>query len=546
MKKVFYFILTAVLTAFVSCQKTGPEVPEETEKTEETEPVWVEIPFSVNTQITKVVYDNGYSRKDGDKLSIHCASREDISGLLNYDSVENKWTGYLRYLESEGEPAQGTSLTVTLVHADNADESTYAHGVMSVSTLKDAAERLSLLTGSISYGEGTSVTLHQQATFVETTVTFNFVGTGHMPTGTTPVDVIVGGETIASGTANLQNEADPGDPADYKARFFMALPGGTTITKDDYLEICDRVVPLRNPDAGNATLVANTRYTMNRSYDFKPELGDPYWSDGTYGGVSHDPGVEVVGIIVYVNKHDTEGSGDRALTEYGAGYGHALVMALHNANAVGMAWGEKTLHTTKINSASDVVATTYVSGYTNTTESEITVTAAIAARNYRSDQNDVHSNDSGWFLPSIGQWVYSISEDGFGGADPVDEWTLNDDKKTNWLDNGAIGNALIYVKSGSTNENLLVTSLNARLEVLRTHFGCEYDSFGMTSGSDFSDNYWSSSEYDANNAIRLNFGSVEKKSSTYYTTIKINKEDKAKTWTWKEPFIMKVRPFLAF
>lgn len=534
MKKAFYFILMAVLTAVVSCQKTGPD---------KAEPVWVEIPFSVNAQISKVNYDNGYSRKDGDKLSVHCASREDISGFLNYDGSDGKWNGHLRYLESEGEPAVGTPLTVTLVHADNADESTYAHGVMSVSTLKDAAERLSLLTGSINYGATTPVTLYQQATFVETAVTFNFVGTGSMPTGTTSVDVIVGGATVASGTAELQNEAGPGEPADYKARFFMALPGGTTLTENDYLEVCDRVIPLRDAGASAVSLVANKRYTMDRSCDYKPELGDPYWSDGTYGRVSHDPGVEVVGIIVYVNNDNSEGS--RALTEYGAGYGHALVMALHNA-AEGMAWGEKTLHTEKITTANQVVSTSNVSGYANTTESETAVTAAIAARNYRSGQNDTHTSDSGWFLPSIGQWVYSISTDGFGGADPVDEWTLNDTGRSNWLASGTIGNALIYVKSGSTNVNLLVKSLNDRLEVLRAHFGCEYDSFGMTSGSDFSDNYWSSSEYDANSAIRLNFGSVEKKGSIYYTTVKINKEDKAKTWTWKEPFIMKVRPFLAF
>jgi hypothetical protein len=533
MKKHLFFILTAALAALVSCQKTGPE---------EKEPVWVEIPFSVKAEVTKVSYDAGYSRKDGDKLSVRGATREDISGVLDYDSGEGKWTGNLRYLESEGEPVEGvTALTVTLVHADNDDESTYGHGLMSVSTLKDAAERLSLLTGSLIYGDMTPVTLYQQATFVETTVSFTLVGISSMPTGETPVDVIIGGDIVASGMANLQNVAASGEPADYKAHFFIALPGSTTITDSDYIEICDRDVPLRDAGASAVTLVANKRYTMNRSHDFKPELGDPYWSDGTYGRISHRPGVEVVGIIVYVNNDDTEDS--RALTEYSYGYGHALVMALHNA-AEGVAWGEKTLHTESITRASQVIATTNVSGYNNTTELETNVAAANYARNYRNNENDVHQNDSGWFLPSIGQWAYAISEHGFGGADPVDQW--KNSGNTQWTTSGSIGNSLIYVKSGSTNENLLVKSLNDRLEVLKTDFGCAYDSFGMTVGSDFSDNYWSSSEYDASNAIRLNFGSVEKKGSIYYTTIKINKESKVSTWTWKEAFPMKVRPFLAF
>ena len=163
---------------------------------------------------------------------------------------------------------------------------------------------------------------------------------------------------------------------------------------------------------------------------------------------------------------------------------------------------------------------------------------------YRGNSNDNHSNDTGWFLPSIGQWIYTISTRGFGGAAPAEQWiTTTSDKP--WLTNGSIGN-LVLVKEGETDENILVVSLNNRLEVLKQHLGCNYDSFGMWIGSDYSDSYWTSSEYDSEKAIRMNLGSVEVKNNKYYSSIKVAALDRGSTWAWKEGFLMKVRPFLAF
>ena len=551
MKKVFYFILTVVLTALVSCQKTGPA-----------EPVWVEIPYSVSTDITKVTYNNGYSQKTGDKLRVKGTVREDISGLLTYDSGAGEWSGTLRYLESEGEPEAGvTELTVTLVHADNDDESTYAHGCLGVHTLQEAAERLSLLTGSTTFGSTGKVTLTQQATFVEVTVAFNFIGTGTMVTGETSVDVIVGGNTIASGTADLENVAAQGDPAEYQAHFFMALPGGTAISENDYVDICDRKAYLRNSGAANATLAANTKYTLTRTIDFKPELGDPYWSDGTYGRIAHPSGVEVVGIIVFVNNYADSDESDlakeaRALTEYiapnletgvPAKYGHALVMSLRNADP-NIKWGStSTRYTEAVQSPSQTLATTNVRGYLNT-QAQGTETAPLAALNYRS--GDTHTGvDSGWFLPSIGQWMYSISTRGFGGADPAEDWTVTNNK--NWLTQGGLGN-LVGVMKSSSSENALVLSLNNRLEVLKQDFGCDYDAFGMTVNGLFGDNYWTSSEYSANQALRMNFGTVEIINNQQYSTIKVSAVTKSnKNFTYSTggvsyTYPMKVRPFLAF
>lgn len=540
MKKVFWFILTAVLTAFVSCQKQGPA-----------EPVWVEIPYSVSTDITKVTYNNGYSQKAGDKLRVRGVTREDISGILEYNSGVGQWEGNLRYLESEGEPAVGTELTVTLVHADNDDESTYAHGCLGVSTLAEAAEKLSLLTGSTTFGSTGTVTLTQQATFVQVTVSFDFVGTGTMVTGETSVDVTVGGDHIASGTAEIANVAASGDP-DYEAYFFMALPGGTEITENDYIEICDRKAFLRNSGASSVTLAANKKYTMARTVQFKPELGDPYWSDGTYGRIAHPAGIDIVGIIVYVNKDDSAES--LAVTESTHGGGHALVMALRNASS-GVSWGpSQKFNTNFVTTKAGTIEVSNLSGY-NDTQAQIVnanCNAARSAANYRSANNDTHTgHDTGWFLPSVGQWICSISD--FGEVNPKDQWIKKDGKTTYFT--GNIDKDLALVKEGPADANLLIQGLNNRCEVLKNQFGCDYDEFGILVWDStvkpngkyvFSDSYWTSTEYSASEVNRFNLGSVEQVGNKYYSTIKVQNIAKSSTYAWKVECPLKVRPFLAF
>lgn len=533
MKKVFWFILTAVLTAFVSCQKQGPA-----------EPVWVEIPYSVSTDITKVTYNNGYSQKAGDKLRVRGVTREDISGILEYNSGVGQWEGNLRYLESEGEPAVGTELTVTLVHADNDDESTYAHGCLGVSTLAEAAEKLSLLTGSTTFGSTGTVTLTQQATFVQVTVSFDFLGTGTMVTGETSVDVTVGGDHIASGTVEIANVAASGDP-DYEAYFFMALPGGTEITENDYIEICDRKAFLRNSGASSVTLAANKKYTMARTVQFKPELGDPYWSDGTYGRIAHPAGIDIVGIIVYVNKDDSAES--LAVTESTHGGGHALVMALHNASS-GDKWTSINAEalTPLVTTPAEAVAISNVSGFSNT-QAQAGKRAPDYALNYRSGEGDDHTNDTGWFLPSVGQWIYSLSD--FASVDPMENWFNREGK--NWITLGKF-NDLVFVKEGPADANLLIESLNNRFEVLQNHLGCTYDTFGILVWDGtvnkyvFSDSYWTSTENSDSQAVRFNLGSVEQKNSKYYSTLKVAAIAKNSTFAWKQECPLKVRPFLAF
>ena len=331
---------------------------------------------------------------------------------------------------------------------------------------------------------------------------------------------------------------------DYNSQFLAVVPSGVNV-QDITLSLSDRPLTFEN----SAILQASKKYNVNRTIVYRPVLGDPFWSDGTYGRFNHEQGVEIVGIIVYVNRHSTvqdEIDMDNAITEATHGGGHALVMALHNASTGGQKWkgdADNKLYTTAITSPS-IARSNYLSGYENSAAEYVECNAAGLAKNYQGG-TDYDGNTTGWFLPSIGQWLYSIIT--YGEADPIDQWTDNDGKDYltygNW-------NSLVRVKVQSTNtENLLVKKLNDRLELLKTQYGITYDSFGMTTSNGTSDNYWTSSESDKDNAIRMNFGSVEedkKISGKYYSTIKTKPELKSATYSWKTEFIMKVRPFLAF
>ena len=552
MKKITLLALAVFIIALlaVSCRKETPY--QDGERTV--------VPFTLRTVLTKVSYDGEtYAFKSGDKLAISSTVRPDIEGELSYDGTRD-WTGEVSYLTAEGEPAQSTALIATLVHADNTDQSTYANGI--AASLQAAVEKYSLFTDDITF-ESTTATLEQQACFLTATVTFNFESGNFDLDGETSVDVIVDPSDPSLTVSGRAVLAQVGQTNSYSATFVIAMPGGTELTEDSVIQICDRDVQMIKTGS-TKTLAANNKYTVERAIDFVPQLGDPFWSDGTYGRISHDPGVEITGIIVFVNNYEDSDVSDlanaaRALTEDAAGYGRALVMSLKNA-ATGVKWtdgsGNNSLCTTAITTPkgqNGILGTNNVSGYSNTnTQRAIAAnTAANLAYSYRSTAGDTMTGTSGWFLPSIGQWVYSITERGFGGAAPTEEWLINQAPYNKWLTNGNLSNLVLVKYNGSATENLLVKSLNDRLQVLQDEFGCDYDSFGMTAANgNYGDNYWSSTEYDAGNAIRMNFGSVETRTDNgdKYSSIKTNSISKQSTYAWepKNFFVMKVRPFLAF
>ena len=533
---VFFTVVASLLV--VSC--SAPEVEEVVETPQKTT-----IPYSVviATDMTKVSYaDQKYAFKECDSFIVESGSseRDDIEGTLTFDGA-NKLKGEISF-ETEKGLAEGTLLKITLINADNTDKDSYAKGI--AVTLQDAVEKFSLFTTTLAFNSTTTesspqqVSFVQQAAFLDITVSFTNLLTSSMPTGNTPAQIVTAGGLTISGQAEIKKVG-----SDYQAFFAAALPGGTEM-QGAILSVCERDIEITT----SKVIENNKRYTVARSVDFSPKLGDPFWSDGSYGRIDHRAGVSVIGIIVYVNNGSDIGN---ALTEKnGDNYGHALVMSLFNVASEGKAWGNKgTLYTSNtITSPAQTMELSRLSGLANTqtiNASGRTDMAAYAASQYRSDKSDDLSSTTGWFLPSIGQWIYTISKDGFGGANPASEWMRNDNKGTKWLSSQGTLSDLVLVMPATTS-NALTESLNARMEVLNTDFSCGYDSFGMTSGTDFSDNYWSSSENSADKALRMNFGSVETYNGNNYSTIKANPVDKNQTYAWKTPFIMKIRPFLAF
>lgn len=555
--KKFIILFAAAILMVLSCE---PMSIEENVEKPNVDNIYTTIHYSLKSVSTgtetKVSYDatNGYSIKTGDKLSIAGKDR-DITGTLIYNTDAHEWQGDLTYKTSEGELVVGTTdLVATLIHADNTNATTYANAVVGSdqsSMLKYAVEHYSLLTANYNFGDET-ITLKQQAAFLDVNVTFT--GAPQLQAGTTYADIETPAGT-ASGTTQLVAAG-----SNFTAHFMAVVPAGHNV-QDFKITLCDRDITFDN----SATLSANKKYMVNRTIAFKPQNGDPFWSDGTYGRTEHsDPNVSIVGIIVYVNQGNATGN---AITEETSGFGHGLVMALHNvpfpgsSSALwgadgGVRWRTTSTASTRVTpylvtKPSETLDANKASGLTNT-NAIIDVlgsnSAAYLAKNY--SLATAPSNTSGWFLPSIGQWMYTISTDGFGGAKPATDWTNNDGK--NWLTKGNIGDLVRVMDNNGSTENLLVKSLNDRLELLKAEFAPDendfYDEFGWSVNGEFGDNYWTSSEKADNEAFRMNLGSVETDNQgNKHSTIKPKGETKTRTQAnYKSGFIMRIRPFLAF
>ncbi|MBR0533194.1 MAG: hypothetical protein IJK19_00695 [Bacteroidales bacterium] len=555
------FFATILLAA--ACQELEPVTATEQEANPVSERATVPFSLTVHTEGTKVSYADGtYQFKAGDKLHVvGLGDRTDIYGDLTQNG--NIWSGVLSYLVEKGQPAGNTPLKVTLIHSDNTDVSTYASAIVGTvpegsTALQEAVEHYSLFTTNDDEVTLTTeaATLHQRATFLDVTVTFLFDGSRPAEGGEALVDLTT---TLGSTTEKTRFIALP-DGQNFKVNFMAVIPGGQTIS-DFTLTIGDRMIEFGN---NSATLASNKKYNVNREIDFRPQLGDPLWSDGTYGRLlPADPDTYIVGIIVYVNHNYTDpdkAAIDDAITEKDAGFGHGLVMALHNA-AKDVPWSDSTgkvkCTDNFVTKPKQTLLAANLSGYTNTnsiisTLGDGAVSAASRAKAY---PVEVPSNTTGWFLPTIGQWMYTISTEGFGGVNPVDEWfTVSGGTRHNWLNEGNISGDLVFVKECDADRvNMMIKVLNDRLELLKNDFSdynLTYDSFGDPSGSNnISDNYWTSSENSNNNAIRMNLGTVEKNNNIYYSTLKARLEDKEKITVYtlnNIQYKMKVRSFLAF
>ena len=570
-------ILTACAAVLFAAACSAPaleeiQLPEEPEKPVVSEKATIPFSLTVTTESTRVSYANGtsYQFKAGDKIHVQGKTRTDLHGDLLQNG--NVWTGDLSYDSSQGVPGDETELDITLVHADNTDVSTYAKAIVGSapegsSLLREAVEHYSLFTPKddvVVTLSTETVVLYQQATFLDVTVEFDFDGSHIIDAGNALVDLVTTKGKVTEETDFYEKPNTNGE--DFYVHFMAVIPGNQKVG-DFTLTVGDRRIEFSN---ANQDLPRNKKFTVNRTIAFHPQVGDPFWSDGTYGRLRHPDSEEhIVGIVVYVNKGGdiadaitekrTEANGKQL-------FGHGLVMALTNA-AVDVKWSEaggKIQCTGEtITKPEQTLSSNTLSGYSNT-ESIITAltnagavsgSAALLAKNYTYNGFSVSATSTtGWFLPSIGQWMYTISEDGFGGADPASDWINGNGVR--WLESpeyplsGDLGD-LIYVKECTDSKlNVLVSSLNDRLAQFQEEFQVTYDPFGDPSTTNnVSDNYWTSSEKNASDAIRMNLGSVKQRSGKFYSTIKVKGEEKTKVTVYTEGGVnykMKIRPFLAF
>ena len=538
--KSLVFLMVGALMLVASC--SVPEIEEVVEINPRTT-----IPFSVvvATDMTKVSYaDAKYAFKAGDSFVVESDSseRDDIEGTLAFNGT-NKLTGKISF-DSDKPLTNSTRLKITLINADYSDRDSYAKGI--AATLQEAVEKYSLFTTTLLFNDATTesspqrVSFAQQAAFLEITVNFTNLLTSSMPTGKTPVELATADGLKVSGKAEIIKVG-----SEYKATFVAALPGGTEM-QGSKLSVCEREIDILS---SSKAIEKNKQYKVARSVDFRPQVGDPYWSDGSYGAIEHAGAVEIIGIIVYV---DQEGTNDDEITAKSYGFGHALVMSLHNANTTGVQWGLKSSEPRSSTTRTTGQAVASMNGYGKTVSwlnslEESDVTAAYVARHYREAGGslDVPSGSTGWFLASTGQWLHSISDPGFLRAS---SWTTWKDGNNNaWYSgSNSLSSALAKVMVGQT---ALTDLFNTRFEELRSSFAPSipsdtfFDHFGMQLGNDLSDNYWTSDEWDKDNALRMNFGAKDNWSSIKINAV--NKESKNYTFNNKS-FYMKIRPFLAF
>lgn len=537
------FLMVGALLLVASC--SAPEIEEVVEVNPRTT-----IPFSVvvATDMTKVSYaDAKYAFKTGDSFVVESGSseRDDIEGTLAFDG-DKKLKGEISFETAKGQD-NGTPLTITLINADNSDKDSYAKGI--AATLQEAVEKYSLFTTTLEFNSATTesspqrVSFAQQAAFLEITATFTNLLTSSMPTGETPVELAMADGLKLSGKAEITKVG-----SDYKASFVAALPGGTEM-QGSKLSVCEREIDIL---PSSKVIEKNKQYKVARSVDFSPQLGDPFWSDGSYGSIQHGEGVSIIGIVMYVKGNI---SGDAAVV--GGDEYHALVMSLKNVESEGTAWGttkQRCADGLLIQKTENVLDFARMDGYTmtsnlvnnhnlkNPVETPNTeVAAAYKAWYYlgsAGESRNVPTGTTGWFLPSIGQWLYSISGNGFGGALPVDQWVNS--AGNNWRTSGNLSNQALVLEGS----NSLATKLNSRLQTLIDRgYNCEFDGFAIN------DNYSTCSENNDKNAIRFNISSDVKLNGKTYSAIKTATVPKVNNYGYKEGTIyyyMKIRPFLAF
>jgi hypothetical protein len=234
-------------------------------------------------------------------------------------------------------------------------------------------------------------------------------------------------------------------------------------------------------NATSVTLEAGKTYDLAVSVTtaplpLPPALGDLFYSDGTWSPKLLK-GKTPIGVIAYLG---TDVFTETGTIIGGAPFeGHGLVLCLKNA-AVNPKWSTEKVSRfpgQEVTNVAGLKRTTNVSGYTNTAtltvdnETAAKYPAAAAAKNYTALPTP--AGTTGWFLPSIQQWLKII--EGLGGL---------------------VDSAPNYEESWFDNDHTSIDNIEAALAKTGTA-GTDYDSMMSYMW------YWSSTEYSADNTVDL-------------------------------------------
>jgi uncharacterized protein (TIGR02145 family) len=284
-------------------------------------------------------------------------------------------------------------------------------------------------------------------------------------------------------------------------------------------------------DYTNYNVPRNYSYTYNINIDGAdeadvrvrclPNIGDYYYSDGTFGTSKAPFGAKVIGIIF---------SNAVSVTDSVNGWPHGYAMALKNAASYssGATWSTNT-STPEFSDYSDWTSMVAdKDGYTKTNTIKTKYSSTLSsnypafykALGYGTSQISgtiqyaAPSGTSGWYLPSIGQW-YDICVN-LGGMNTT---PTNSTGQGYWY-NGNSGSAGYSYKCAA--------AINTILSTLSSN-GYSVDLFSnIISGNN--EVYWSSSEYTSSLAYVAYFSS-----DGYMDVLNRNKT-----------YIYGVRPIVAF
>ena len=456
----------------------------------------VTIPYSiqVTADATKVSVDKNdkYTFQDNDVLVLQGKDRKDVQAVLTYSKEKGSFDGELSYDKALG--MADVVLQGTIKGKGFTDGLDYSKAI--AADMKEAVEQFSVFSTEFKYSStNTNVYLFQSTAFIEFDILFE---ANKAMTEEKTVVELKDPKLFASGKADVK---------DGKAHFVAAFAGGHSLTSP-CVKICGKEVTFTK----KATILENnTRYTVERT--IKPVVGDPYYSDGIWGKFGHKKDAEAIGIIVSI---------ENAAVPAGK---YALVMALHDAGSA--KWGKWDKGNEKqvcdnadlVKNPDDAFEDFDGLGKTNKMASENFPAARMAVAYGK--EVAAPANSTGWFLPAIGQWIAAVEL--LGETDPRSEW-INEKGNKKWT----LNNVVCVKKSGK-----------GVLQLMNEYLQCYKGTLLYTGSNPKWNSYWTSSEHNAEKAIRMNFSVSQDDPLSYPSCIKIGTDHKTeKTYT--------VRPFLAF